>query len=84
MSKSPDQNRLYDVTEVAERLHVSVGVLRVWTAGKKIPFTRIGRFVRFTEEQVQAIIASGAVEPLTDDRTPREQRAQGHRRRSTL
>lgn len=50
---------LLDIAGLAEKL----GVPRTWVRDKvtarEIPFTKIGRHVRFTEQHFQAIVAAG-------------------------
>ena len=57
------QERLLTYQEVADRLGVSTEWLRRRVAGRTIPFIKLGRSVRFTEEHVTLIITSGEHKP---------------------
>jgi len=48
--------KLYTDQELATILKVHPGTLRNWRIQKKIPFTRIGGAVRYTEAQVREIM----------------------------
>ena len=50
---------LLDMDGLAARLNVSRSWVRSKVTAREIPFTKIGRHVRFTEEHVAAIVASG-------------------------
>lgn len=58
-------NALLDITAAAQVL----GVPRVWlrnaVTARTVPFTKIGRHVRFTEHHLAAIIAAGEQRPTT-------------------
>ena len=70
-------NRLLDQRELAEYLGVSFETVRSWVKRGLVPITRLpgGRQVRFTPEQVAAIVAAGEqpalVGPLAEQRSPR-------------
>jgi excisionase family DNA binding protein len=49
---------LFTVQEAAERLHVPPSWLYQRTSKKLIPFRKMGKYVRFSEEDLQAIIAA--------------------------
>lgn len=48
--------RLFTVNEVAEMLQVSPKTIRYWTQTDKIQCFKIGKLVRFDEDQVDSII----------------------------
>jgi len=60
-SRSP----FLDVDEVAEWLGVETGFVRRLIAQHRIPFVRIGRFVRFDSEEVAAWIDDHRVRPVS-------------------
>lgn len=55
--KYPD--RLLNITEAAEFLNVKPTWLRDKTVARQVPFTKIGRHVRFTAEHLAEIVAAG-------------------------
>lgn len=62
---------LRNFTEAAEWLNVSESWLRKQVAARLVPHTRLGRNVRFTDENLQAIAERGRVEPSTAGRKAR-------------
>jgi excisionase family DNA binding protein len=48
------------VEEAAQRLGVTVGWIYERTRRKAIPHRKLGKFVRFTEEDLQAIVEAAA------------------------
>lgn len=56
---------LRDFKTAAEWLHVSESWLRKQVAARQVPHTRLGRNVRFTDEDLAAISERGHVEPST-------------------
>jgi len=48
--------KLYTDQDLAKILKIHPGTLRNWRCEKKIPFTRIGRAIRYTEAQVREIM----------------------------
>lgn len=50
---------LLDIDEAAVRLKLTPGALRKYVAERKVPHTRIGKHVRFSEDHIAAIIAAG-------------------------
>jgi excisionase family DNA binding protein len=70
MNHHPDDpSRLRTVEQAAEQLAVPVSWLKQRVAQQRIACTRLGRHVRFTPEQVTAIVAASeqpvALVPLT-------------------
>ncbi len=53
--------RLLSVPELAEFLGVSPAWVRKQILGRAIPFTKLGRNVRFTPAQVRQILDQGAI-----------------------
>lgn len=50
---------LMNVKQAAAVLNISVSTLQKLVAARKVPFTRVGRHVRFTSEHIAQIIAMG-------------------------
>lgn len=63
-SQLPGRLRLYNVKEASEALGIKENTLRVWIANRKIPYTKVGRAVRFSEEQLWQAV---------EERKPREE-----------
>lgn len=53
------QQRLLDVADLAERLCVSERFVRRIVAERRIPIQRVGRHIRFREEDVDAFLEAG-------------------------
>lgn len=49
---------MYDVKQAAEKLGVTPRTVRGWVFNKKIPNTKVGKFVRFTDEQLDSFIVA--------------------------
>nr|WP_241265591.1 helix-turn-helix domain-containing protein [Streptomyces boncukensis] len=56
---------LFTFEQVAERFSVPESTLRYWVQARSIRHTRIGRHVRFSAEDLDAIIRDGVIEPQT-------------------
>ena len=56
--------KLLTVHQAAERLGTSVRFPRRLIAERRITFVRVGRHVRIPEAAIDALIASGTVEPV--------------------
>ncbi len=54
------ETRLLTPQQVADQLSVSVGTLAVWRATRRydLPYTKIGRLVRYRLDDVEAFIAA--------------------------
>jgi excisionase family DNA binding protein len=63
-SASPPEALLFTFEEAARRLSMSESWLRKQVANRAIPHTKLGRSVRFTEDQLRRIIAIKSVEPV--------------------
>ena len=61
---SKNTRRLLTVDQAAERLGTSVRFPRRLFAARRITFVRVGRHVRIPEAAIDAMIASGTVEPV--------------------
>jgi excisionase family DNA binding protein len=57
-------NELLTVPELAMRLKVEVRFVRRLVAERRIPFTKVGKFVRFHRRDVDTFLAEGRVEPI--------------------
>jgi excisionase family DNA binding protein len=77
------RRNLLTITEAADVLNVPYNWLRVKVTERKVPHTRIGKHVRFTEQHLQQIIASGEIAALKDDHQAARPgpRMRGRRRR---
>jgi len=49
------EKKYFSVKETAEQLGLSENTIRMWCSLKKIPFMKVGRTVRFTQEQIDSI-----------------------------
>jgi excisionase family DNA binding protein len=63
--------RLRSLQEAAERLGVSVKCLRGWVWRRKIPFVKIGRCVRISDQTIERLIELGTIPALQDIVTKR-------------
>jgi excisionase family DNA binding protein len=57
--------KLYTVDEAAERMNTTTRFVRRLIAERRIAFVRLGRHVRIAEDDIQAFVAAGRVEPTT-------------------
>ena len=48
--------KLLTPEEMADRLHVSVGTLRRWVTEGRVPYRRVGRKTRFSEDDYRGIL----------------------------
>lgn len=58
-------SKLLTIAEAAELLNIPFTTLRDKVTNRVVPFTRIGRHVRFTADHIAAIIAAGETPPRT-------------------
>ncbi len=58
--------KLYTFAEAAEQLHVPETWLRKKASARAVPFTRLGRHIRFTDEHLGHIVGAGEHPPLAD------------------
>jgi excisionase family DNA binding protein len=61
---------LLTVAELAVALRMSESWVRKGVLERRLPFTKLGRSIRFTPAQVEAIVSSGA-QTADPDHTPR-------------
>lgn len=52
--------KLLNYQEAADYLQIAENTLRVWVSRGRVPYTKIGRTVRFTQEQINQIVESGS------------------------
>jgi len=60
--------RLLTMEEAAAVLTISESWLRKKVAARAVPFTKIGKQVRFTQAHIDAIIAAGEQQPKVAER----------------
>lgn len=58
--------RLRTLPEAAERLGLSVKCLRGWVWRRTIPYIKVGRAVRISDETIQRIIDRGTVPAIKE------------------
>lgn len=58
-ASAPDSMRLLSIPEAARALNVPETWLRKKVSAREVPFTRLGRHVRFTSEHLRRIITNG-------------------------
>ena len=56
--------RFWSLPQVAERLGLSVKCLRGWVWRRSIPYVKVGRAVRISDETIQKIIDRGTMPAL--------------------
>ena len=59
MSASLQKPKLNTLPQAAEQLGVTVKCLRSWIYRRAIPYVKVGRAVRISEETIQRIIDRG-------------------------
>lgn len=57
--------RLHTTAEAAALLAVSPSFLKRGATARTLPHTRVGRFVRFSDDDLAEIVRRGRVEPVT-------------------
>jgi len=60
---APVPSDLLDVAEAADHLGTPVRFIRRLIAERRIPFYKIGRYVRIDRHDLDAFIADGRIEP---------------------
>ena len=68
-------DRLLTVEQAAERLGTSVRFVRRLISERRIPFIKVGRYVRIAASDVEAFIAAGRVEANTVPSSPQRRSA---------
>ena len=64
MSATFQPTKLNSLPHAAARLGVSVKCLRSWIYRRAIPYVKVGRAVRISDETIEAIIERGTVPAL--------------------
>lgn len=54
------EEKLLSYKDVADFLQISEITLRTWVSRGRIPYTKIGKSVRFTREQIDEIVETGS------------------------
>ena len=71
--------RLLKPEEAAERLNVSLRFIRRLCHERRLPYTKIGKFVRFDADELEAWITAQRVEPANAEGGDPRRRASGDR-----
>ncbi|HEY1649535.1 MAG TPA: helix-turn-helix domain-containing protein [Terracidiphilus sp.] len=61
MTSKSTTGRMRSLPEAAEQLGLSVKCLRGWIYRREIPYFKLGRAVRISNETIERIITAGAV-----------------------
>jgi len=61
VSKQP---KLKSLPEAAEQLGITVSCLRSWIYRRAVPYVKVGRAVRLSDETIQQIILRGTIPAL--------------------
>ncbi len=48
----------YSIEQAAERLGVKPRTVRGWVFNKTIPYNKVGKFVRFSDEQLNSFVVT--------------------------
>jgi excisionase family DNA binding protein len=59
--------RLLKPEEAAERLNVSLRFIRRLCHERRLPYTKVGKFVRFDADELEAWITAQRVEPASSE-----------------
>jgi excisionase family DNA binding protein len=62
--------QMYDFAQAAERLGISESTLRKWVARRRVQHHRLGRLVRFTDDDIAAAVTLVPPIPKTRQRRP--------------
>jgi excisionase family DNA binding protein len=71
-SQSPQGRPMLRPEEVAERLNVSLRFIRRLCHERRVPYTKVGKFVRFDADELEAWIVTHRVGPQADPRSADE------------
>ena len=52
------QNAMLNVKEISKELGVSIPTVRSWIKNGKIRYRKVGRFIRFTQEDIISFIVT--------------------------
>jgi excisionase family DNA binding protein len=66
MGATSSTARLRSLPQAAEQLGVSVKCLRGWIYRRTIPYVKVGRAVRISDETIQRIIDQGTIPALEE------------------
>lgn len=66
MPVSLQRSKLNSLPQAAEQLGVSVKCLRSWIYRRAIPYIKVGRAVRISDETIQRIIDRGTMPALEE------------------
>jgi excisionase family DNA binding protein len=64
MAPSGHAQRLLDVNEVADRMGVTVRFVRRLVAQRRLPYRKLGKFVRFEPTEVEDWLEARRVDPI--------------------
>lgn len=64
MPASLQKSKLNTLPQAAEQLGVSIKCLRSWIYRRTIPYVKVGRAVRISDETIEKIIDRGTVPAL--------------------
>jgi excisionase family DNA binding protein len=68
MPASLQRSKLNALPQAAEQLGVSVKCLRSWIYRRTIPYVKVGRAVRISDETIEKIINRGTMPALEEHR----------------
>ena len=68
MPASQQRSKLNSLPQAAEQLGVTVKCLRSWIYRRTIPYVKVGRAVRISDETIEKIINRGSVPALEEHR----------------
>jgi excisionase family DNA binding protein len=78
-SEAARAGRLLKHEEVAERLNVSLRFIRRLCHERRLPYTKVGKFVRFDADELDAWITAQRVEPANGEGGDLRRRTSGDR-----
>ena len=58
------EKRFLGITELSEYLGITTGTLYGWTCGKRIPYLKVGRLVKFDLKEIDIWLKERRVEPM--------------------
>jgi excisionase family DNA binding protein len=67
MATTEPVHELLDIATLAERLHVRIRYIRRLVEEKRIPYIKLGHFIRFDPEEIAIWIRQSRVLPDDDD-----------------
>ena len=78
-SDAAHAGRLLKPEEAAERLNVSLRFIRRLCHKRRLPYTKVGKFVRFDADELEAWITAQRVEPANGEAGDPRRRTSGDR-----